>query len=345
MPELPKTLLTQEASSYEDTGGTIHFKIENGLSRVHEGDLPYAEVFLHQVEVPNDPKADVFLRIATLTDLTAETRGRDAALALGKKTYLDSHFLIEFSDLDTAVQGKQVIQARIDDLISQWKTYQEKFTSPSTYEMPLADTSVVSAAKIALVKALTDLETKEKTLEELKADLKVKQTAATDVASRIGEAQTRSDECASLNAILAQVYAGENAFRQSVIAFISDCRVFDSQASQHQGTFSEDLSFPGKIADFEAAVVRGDVAVQTEASSARGLLEKLVSQAATQCAKFQTDVTSARLRKQAADAAVAAAQTKVVLAEAEVTAAQAVADAALVTVSNYCPLFDPAKDL
>ena len=66
---------------------------------------------------------------------------------------------------------------------------------------------------------------------------------------------------------------------------------------------------------------------------------------ATQCASLASDVAAAKEKKKQADAALATAQTKVTLAEAALEAASAAVDAALVTVKNYCPLFDPTTDL
>jgi hypothetical protein len=69
-----KTRLNQECTSAEDATGALHFLIDNTISAVAPGDLPQAGIFLHQIVSSVDPKADVFMRIATLTDLTTEPK-------------------------------------------------------------------------------------------------------------------------------------------------------------------------------------------------------------------------------------------------------------------------------
>jgi hypothetical protein len=91
------------------------------------------------------------------------------------------------------------------------------------------------------------------------------------------------------------------------------------------------------------------MAMQSIASSdaqvALPILQDLASRTTTEYAARMGELSAARTAKETADAAAATATTKVSLAEAALADAQAASDAALVTVKNYCPTFDPATDL
>jgi hypothetical protein len=337
-----KTRLNQECTSAEDATGALHFLIDNTISAVAPGDLPQAGIFLHQIVSSVDPKADVFMRIATLTDLTTEPKSRDNAVALNKSVYLSPRFTLDYADLPTAVQGKQIIQARIDDLILNWRLYQTQFVNPHNTDLPLAESSIVTSAKDALKTALKDVTTKTSDLAGFKVEYDNAVASAARAAVAAGAARRRAAQCGSFSNTLIQVNSALVTYRTANDLFRTDANAFriavESAADPSSNLYA--------VAQAHQTVI--DTAANAswaESTSSKMLMIKLLTDTSTQCASLESEVLAAESEKKRADEAAGTAQTKISLAETALAAAQAIADAALVTVKNYCPLFDPLTDL
>ena len=340
-----KTTLVQDCTIYEDDSGTIQYRIESAISDLLLGDLPYPEIFLFQVGVPSDPKSDTFLRIAVLTDLTGQPRGRSTALARGETTYLAASFRIEYDDLSTAVQGKGVIQARIDDLISNWRLYSGEFAAPTAFDLPLASVSAVTAAKEKLRAAITARDSKNTDLSQASSVFATKQDAATRAAGALALASSLATTSANLSSEVQALYTADSNYRGATSGFLSAAGVFSALAHGPADNGGTGSPLAQGLTEFDLAITAMTNAAIADAQGAQPMLDALARELSTNSAALASQLSSARAAKQAADAAVASARTKVSLAEAALADAQADADSALVTVKNYCPSFDPATDL
>jgi hypothetical protein len=338
-----KTTLTQDCRGYADEAGTIRYRIENSITYVLPGDLPFPEIFLFQVGSAGDPKSDTFLRIAVLTDLTGAARGRDPALSQERPTYLAATFAIEYADLATAVQARSIIQARVDDLVDNWRTYQEEFLAGPTVALPLATSSVVAAAKEALRTALSVRDSRSSDLTKVSATLTVATATASSAATTLARATTLSNAFSDLYNRTLTLYTGDQNYRAEAEALLSACQAFS--AVVHAASGQDTAGLTGALAAFDAAITAMQNAGASDTRTVRPFLQDLESRVANEYAARAGELSAARTAKETADASAAAATTKVSLAEAALADAQAATDAALVTVKNYCPNFDPAKDL
>jgi hypothetical protein len=337
-----KTRLNQECTSTEDAAGTLHFLIDNTITAVADGDLPQADIFLHQIVSSLDPKADVFMRIATLSDLTLEAKGRDTALLLQKSVYLSPRFTLDYSDLPTAVQGKQIIQARIDDLILNWRLYQTQFVNPHNTDLPLAESSVVTSAKDALKSALKDVTTKTADLATFKLAYDTAIAASARAAVASAAARKRAASCSQFNSTLVQINSALTTYRTANDTFRTDSNSFRLSV---EGVADPSSNLYAQAQSHQAILDGAANASWVESTSSKALLAKLLADMSSQCASLEGEALVAESEKKKADEAAGTAQTKISLAETALATAQAIADAALVTVKNYCPLFDPLTDL
>lgn len=341
-----KTQLSQVTSSYEDELGDVHFKIENTVTFVVEGDLPSKDVFVFSAEVAVDPKADVFQRIATLIDLTTVTRGRAAALAKGQKNYLTASFTIDYPSLTVAVEGKRVIRARLDALIADWRAYQEKFLNPTTFDLPLGETPVVQASKEALKKALAEKNAREAEFADIASQLDASRQAAQFAATDLSQKLSAASACTQVLTLLTSAVSGQQAFNDNVVGaagLLAAARTFFEAAKLFNGPAQND--FAAAVEAFGLVLGTSETAATELRRTTRGDLDAALAGVREKCALAQAQALQARGQKQAADAALATMQTKASLAEQAISTASAVVDAALVQVTNYCPNFNPATDL
>jgi len=131
------TTLGQRCTVFLDEDGIQRFKIASSIDAVLAGDLPLygatpftSNIFVHKIIAPLDPKSDTFLRVATVFDLTTLPLTRDIAVGLGQTFFIARAFDVIYDDISTASTAKLLIQQRVDNLIADWHTYNEKFLDP-----------------------------------------------------------------------------------------------------------------------------------------------------------------------------------------------------------------------
>jgi hypothetical protein len=325
----PQTTLKQASSVTRQLDGTQRFEILSHITFVKVGDLPHGDVFVNQIINTTNPKTDKFLRVAQVADLTSLPRGRDKALEQEKSTYVASTNVSSYSTLIVAVQAKKVLQARIDELIYQWKLYSQQLISPDEFEFPLVPSSIVNAAKDAYYAAKSVSDTKDIALLSAQADYNLKNLLATRAASDLNAAIARQSSCSQIQSLMTAAVTGENTFRTASVAFSAAASTFETSVNG------------GVNPTFEANIATFNNAITAEASQGQAILSALQSMINAECANETTAVTTAAAAKTTADAALASAQTTLTVAQAEATAAQADEDAALDAVIDVCPDFEP----
>jgi hypothetical protein len=312
----PKTTLIQQSNVVLQTDGTQRFEILSSLSYVHFGDLPHPDVFVHQIVVTNNPKVDKFLRVAQIGDLTSLPRGRDKALSQGAVQYLASSCLISYDTVTVAAAAKKILQARVDDLISQWITYTVSFVVPGEFELPLVAPSIVNAAKATYNTAKTTRITKDAAKDLAQADFDTKSDLATRAATDLTDALTRQAYCAQIQSLLATVVGGETTFRAAVTSFLSVTTDTTNKPSLQ-------------------------TAANAELSGTKPAIDQLNTAITTECANEAAAVTTTTTAKTTADNNLASAQTALTVAQAEATQAAADEAAALAALLDVCPDFVP----
>lgn len=150
------TTIDQLSEVYKNTAGEVKFRITTRFLTLKEGDLPYTTIFVYTITAPTDPKSDVFSRIGNISDLTTLPLTRESAVAQNKTSYLASNFSVTYDDVQTATSAKALIQSRIDQLITDWLTYQNKFVNPRETELPATSSTIIQAAENSYYVAAAD---------------------------------------------------------------------------------------------------------------------------------------------------------------------------------------------
>lgn len=324
------TTLHQDSTTVFDATGAPKFRVASSITYVKEGDLPYAEVFVHEILNSLDPKQDKFLRVATVHDLTVFLRGRDTAIINGQSTYLSSSFTIEFNDVTTATAAKETVRTRVDSLIADWIKYTTQFISPTDFTLPAPEDTLVAAATNAYTTAKSSRASAEAELAAANAALATAQTAASTASTNLTSAMTAYNDCAltqSKMTSLITAYSGVSGYKTVMNALA---------AAAHTAGWP-----PSSNAGFDAALAAADGAITAELINVTPLLTALSTDINNKCASLQAAITAAAAAKTTADTAVATAQTEQALAQAAATAAAAAETAALAAVIAVCPDFDP----
>lgn len=312
----PQTTLKQKCTIAKQLDGTQRFEILSNVDYVRAGDLPHGDVFVNEIVQSNNPKSDKFKRVAQLADLTSLPRGRTKALEQGKTLYLASTNVITYDAVAVAVTAKKVVQARIDDLITQWKDYTQRFLVPDEFELPLVAPSIVKAAKDAYLLAKTARIEKDAALVTAQAGYDAKSLLATRAGADLTAAISRQSSCSQIQALMASVILGENTFRTAAQVFA------------------------GVATGPSDALTAFNAARTAETRDGQAMLAALSTLINTECSNETTAVTSAAAVKAQSDADLAAAQTTLTVAQAEATKAQDDEDAALTAVLEVCPDFE-----
>lgn len=327
------TTVQQDCTSTVDALGVLVFKIVTSVTFVKEGDLPSAEIFVYQIVANADPKSDVFLRIATLADLSSLPRGRENALQASVTYYLSSSFSIQYSDITVATEAKGLVRARIDQLIADWILAQSSFYNPTTFELPAVESTVIEAAKSEYYAAKTTKVAADVAVLAALDAVAAAQAAATTANDSMTAASDRRSECVLQNSSLGAAVDATAALKQSCNDVIGQMvPVYENIGDPPVSTLTHYTLLKAPHDTFVGAV-----GSETATSSLTTLSDSMGSS----CADRGTELNSAATAKTSADRAVATAQTDAQSAQAEATAAAAALDKALVKVLAYCPTFDP----
>src|SRR5512136_925282 len=115
--------------------GVTKFKIT--VTVTDKGPLPSASLLVIQINDPDDAKSDTFGRVAEILDFSTYAEDRVVAVANKQELYRLSSFVFYYDDLETAVNAQDVLKTRIDELVTNWETYDTQFeTTSETTEHP-----------------------------------------------------------------------------------------------------------------------------------------------------------------------------------------------------------------
>ena len=320
-----KTTLDQNCTSIYDALGSTRFQVANNLSYVAPGDLPSQAVFVFQLGTAADPKTDAFLRIGSIQDITTMVIGRDNAISTQQLTYLATGFTVVYSDVATATAAKQLIQSRLEQLITDWQTYNTSFASSST-TYPLQDASLVTAKKDAYVAARTAKTAADAAAATAAAAVTAAQTVSANAAATQALKQSIYSDCTSTQTIVSGLVTGEAAFRAAAQAFLT---AVNSSAAT--------------ISSAQLAAIAFSNAIAAETTNLQMPLQALSASFTTKCAQKQTDLNAASTARVVADTAINTAQRTAILTQQTAATAQTTLEGALADAVAVCPTFDPAS--
>jgi hypothetical protein len=346
-----KTEITQDCIAIDDPVDGLRYQITTTVIDdpvVHAGELPDTYLFLFEIVVPADAKADLFVRVCNPYDFDSVVIGRAAALTAGVTRFRTNEFTVRYADLELAVQARQAINQRIDTAINTFYIFKSEFYTPVVTPdyRPSTDEEYLVTLTNTYKTATAARETAEAAVV----------TATAAVTAAIAAAATAAQ--------LVQIYARETTFCQTgrVTYWASATGVM--AGATNLATASKTF-FNDQVTWFNANNPIHDVypdishcsgiwltlgmELQTmeAALSSWGISEPNValldSTLTSFCSDASTGYASAVTAKAVADVAVATAQTAKQKTDADLASAIAAEDAALAAIKAVCPTFDPSS--
>lgn len=363
------TTLGQRCIVFLDEKGVQRFKIESSIDSVLAGDLPIygtapytSNIFVHKIVDPLDPKGDTFLRVGTVADLTTLALGRETAVGLAQTLYLSTEFSVTYDDIATASSAKLLIQQRVDNLIADWHTYNEKFLAPvttppnySVIPMPLNE-SVVSARQTAYNTAHAEYLAAKLAASEAANDAQLTAHDAAAANDNSVDAVAQSQQCSDMLGHLVGGMTGLSNYRYAVNNFIAASATYYSavttfvaaadvyraiagapSAGDRSTYDSAKAAYVSAKSAYDAAVLVMNAAVIAEVSLTKGPLEAFQSEMAVACSEKINLVAVEAAKKKDADKAAAEAATAKAAADSTANAALNADNAAYLSLKEVCP--------
>lgn len=363
------TTLGQRCTVFLDENGVQRFKIDNSIDEVVAGDLPVfgpppytSNVFVHKIVNPLDPKGDTFLRVGNVSDLTTLPLGREQAAGLGQSLYLSTEFSVIYDDIATASTAKVLIQQRVDNLIADWHTYNEKFlaplTSPPDYSsipMPLNE-SIVSERQDAYNSAHAELLQAKVDAAEASADAQSTAVASAAANEASVDALEASAQCSNMLGHFIGGYDAMVLYRQAVNTFLNASTTYatattvfvaaadtyraivgDPSAPQEATYDAAKVAYASAKAAYDVSRATMNAAVTLETINGEAVLDSFRDEISGACSQKIQDVAIAAAKKKDADKLAADAATAKSAADAVASTALLTDTEKFLSLKEVCP--------
>lgn len=325
-----KTIQTRKAVYIE---GVEKFELTIYVSE--KGDLPSAAIFVLKIEDETDPKEDVFARVANIADLTSLKEVRTEAVSADASYYRVSSYVFYYDDLDTAVAAQDVLKSRVDELVTDWQTYEDDFVATSEETThPRYDESAFQSLVTSYETCLAAEETAKETRDDAKADYDTAKTAAEDAATALTDAKTARDKCYTLKGYFQALYDA----MKSGTGFYQDASTFLAAVDVYYAATSGAYPTEAGVLNTARTAFTGK---QATAQSALGTASTDLVTFAVECGNKDTAVLTAQSDLEMAQTTQAQMRTAYEDAQAAYVAAQAASDAALTAIKALKPDYDP----
>lgn len=363
------TTLGQRCTVFLDEKGVQRFKIDSSIDSVLAGDLPLygpapytSNIFVHKITNPLDPKGDSFLRVGNVADLTTLSLGREAAVGLSQTLYLSTEFSVTYDDIATASSAKVLIQQRVDNLIADWHTYNEKFLAPltnppdqSVIPLPLNEsiveerTEAYNSAHAAFLQSKVDVA-------QASSNANITAAAAAAANQAAIDAVEGSAQCSIMLGHFVSGYdemlayrAAVNIYRTAAIAYTNATETFVAAADVYraivgapsgpqQATYdAAKAAYSGAKSVYDAAVVTMNTAANNAIFKGEAVLNSFRSEMSAACSQKLQGVSIAAQKKKDADKAAAEAATAKSAADAVTSAALLADTETFLSLKEVCP--------
>jgi hypothetical protein len=142
-----KTRIEQESIEVTLEDGSTAYQITTEV--LEPGILPDTGLFVFRIVDPLDPKDDAFERVAQPKDINFLSRDRDQAILDGDEEFMYFKVVLQYTDLEVAIQAKDAVKSRIDSSISAWYQYETEFAGTEETLHPGVDPEFEQALKDA----------------------------------------------------------------------------------------------------------------------------------------------------------------------------------------------------
>ena len=311
-----KTTVEQTRNQMLD-GGVLKYNIYTSVTA--KGELPQEEIFVYKANDPADPTKDTFTRVSSAYDLEEVPVDRNAGLERDDNFYLTSYMSVNFTDLDSAIQGKQAIYTRINDLINNWYLFKNEFyADDQTTLHPTADAGLEDSMRAAYVAART-----------------ARQAAETALASAVTDVTTAETAVDSANARVT-IYLNDVSF--CILVRLTNWTALVA-ASTAFALVVDSVINSTTDAAAKLALQEGSDAWMTQSNHAT-IIDTALKDF---CLAANANYTNAQAAVAIAVSTLSAKVRAKNEAEANLVSAQAAEDQALAAIKALCPTFDPAS--
>ena len=225
-----KTRIEQESIEVTLDDGTTAYQITTEV--LEPGILPDTGLFVFRIVDPLDPKDDEFQRIAQPQDLNFMKRDRDQAITAGDDEFLYFKLVVQYDDLEVAIQAKAAIKSRIDSSISLWYQYETEFVGTAETLHPGVDPEFEQALKDAYKAARDARIAADAAVAEAEEALEDAQVALEHSEEIADIRKTEADFCLLANSTLwPQVQTGWGSFFGSANSLYADSKTLWNNAN------------------------------------------------------------------------------------------------------------------
>jgi hypothetical protein len=333
-----QSLQTREAVT---VSGVLKYRID--LSLADKGDLPTDAIFVITIVNPSDSKDDTWARVATIADFTELLADRGSAVTADDLEYRRSTWTFWYDDLEVANNAQKVIKERIDELVSDYETYQTEYVATTeTTDHPQVDESTYQAAVTAYQDAMRDTLNAEDAKDEAQDAYDDAVTAASAANTDLTDKQLVSTGCVEVNSLYGSAVSSFGTLKTACDTFREAAEAYRNfivtDSGEHNGTpTTEDLNFLGDITQFITDVTTAE----QQRSDADGPAGQGV--VTTYCQARSDDVGTAQTAKSDADEAVQDRTTDLAAATRAYDLAVQAEEDALEAVQDLKPDFDPGS--
>lgn len=310
------------------------------------GNLPDPGVFLMEIGDEGDASSDTFTRIVSIIDFTEYSNDRSAAIAAGASYWRNYAVTKYYDDVDVAVAATTAIQDRLNELATDYTTYEDDFKTggtPDTFTVPSANATYIASLKAAYDTAYTAYQTavtNEATAQSDKDEADTELTSASTDYQKVVEA---SEELVKICSNFSSAVSAMTDFGASSLTMDSLVRaVTEAYAA------ADDSQVLNTLTALITALDNLEFGYATYAAAREEFVTNTndagVGSSACQAyvSEFNINVLSpANQRFQTAQTEVTATTRALSEAEAAVTTAYATLEAAYDAVKEICPDWTP----
>lgn len=325
---------TQQTREAVTVSGVVKFKVT--VTVIDKGNLPDTFFFVITINNTLDSKEDTFARVATIPDFTELEQDRGTAVTNDDLEYRTSTFILWYTDLDTAVNAQKVLKERIDELVSDYETYEDDFVATSEVTVhPQVGESTYQAAVTAYQDAMRDTLDAEETRDTAETAYNEAATAADD--ATVDQAKTKeiSEECAQTRGYYNTLFTAYGTLDANGDTILTAAETYYAAKAVSPIPDSDDVTFRAALNTFIAQLKLAE-AQKTQSTTEQATFT-------TVCGKRANEYATAQTAKTSADTALGNARSAFEDAQTAVETAQQAENAALAAVQALKSDFDPTS--
>jgi hypothetical protein len=324
------TQITQTRLPVTTDAGT---KFQISATCTLAGTLPSVHMFVRQVQREDDPKDDVLLRVASVTDFTDYGTSREACISDRTFIYRINIFIQNYDTVTIANDAWKELSARVNTLVDEYDTYIGEFvtaeegaviTYPTVDESTKAELISTYESTLDGVEALEDA----RSLHQVECEKKVYQLSQLQI--RLTDV---TNDVAALTPVVATLGVSVPVL-QSVQGAIAAAQASANVSANNLASSADKTNIILQLGNIGTQLSLMSAELTALEDEVRVPLLALLGTLQTRLATLTSDLNA--LQVEAMNC-----QLELATAQAELDAARAQRDAALANIRGVCPDYVP----